>query len=438
MPLPTVLLRRIALALSLALPAVAQAADLLEIYRQAQSRDAQFAAARAQLQAIQERVPQGRAGLLPSVSASASASRNDTDIQSPIAAGLNYNAHNYALQLTQPVFRWQNWVQFDQAKLQVVAAEAQFTGAEQALILRVAQAYFDVLYAEDVYAFARAQKTAIAQQLEQARRNFEVGVSTIVDTHEAQARHDLAVAQEIAAENERLIRAQNLAVIIGTEPPGLRPFRQSIEISTPQPDDAQPWVSAAEENSPPVRAQQAAFEIAQREIERNRAAHYPTLDAVASYGHNRNPASAVTESNTGSIGLQVTLPLYLGGALTSRDREAAAQADRARNELDFTRRSAALNARQAYLGMRAGIAQVKALEAALASSTLALESNQTGMEIGVRINIDVLNAQQQVFATRRDLARARYDTLLAQLRMKAAAGTLSEDDVKGVNGLLEP
>ncbi len=415
----------------------AMAADLLDIYREAQARDAQFAAARSQLMAAQERIPQGRAGLLPTVGLSASTAHNDTDIKQPVSASLSYNANSYSVQLTQPLFRWQNLIQFDQSKLAVAQAEAQFSGAQQELILRVAQAYFDVLYAQDVLAFTGAQKTAIVQQLEQARRNFEVGTATIVDTHEAQARHDLAAAQEIAAQNDLAVRRQNLAAIIGSEPAMLAAFPDTLRLSRPQPDDGAAWVASAEEASPVVRVQQAALEIAQREIERNRAAHYPTLDAVASYNHNRNPLSAAAgEISTQSVGLQVNLPIYSGGALRSREREAVALAEKARNDVDFARRRAALDARQAYLGVTSGIAQVGALEAALASSTLALESNQTGMEVGVRINIDVLNAQSQVYATRRDLARARYDTLLAQLRLKAAAGALGEEDVKAVDDLL--
>jgi len=388
--------------------------------------------------AAQERIPQGRAGLLPTVTLGASTAHNDTDIKQPARANPSYNTNGYTLQLTQPLFRWQNWVQFDQAKLAVTQANAQYADAQQSLILRVTQAYFDVLYAQDVLAFTSAQKAAIVQQLEQARRNFEVGTATIVDTHEAQARHDLAAAQEIAARNDLAIKQQNLAAITGTLKDEFAPLRQAITINRPQPDEGAAWVTSAEESSPAVQMQQAALEIAQRDIERNRAAHYPTLDAVASYNHSRNPISATaSEADTQVLSLQINLPLYAGGALRSRDREAVLLAERARNDLDFARRRAAFEARQAYLGVTSGIAQVKALEAALASSNLALESNQTGMEVGVRINIDVLNAQSQVFATRRDLARARYDTLLAQLKLKAVAGALGEDDLKAINALLK-
>jgi outer membrane protein len=424
------------LLLSTTLPA--QAADLIEIYRAALTNDAQFAAARAQHLASREKLPQARAGLLPSVTLSASTSWNETEVKEPLQRDLNYNANSYIVQLTQPLFRWQNWLQFDQAKLQLLVGDAQLTQARQDLITRVTQAYFDVLYSEDTLTFSLAQQSAIAQQLEQAKRNFEVGTSTIVDSHEAQARFDLAVSQELAAQNDLAVKRQQLATIIGAEPPALKPLRETLEITRPQPDTPAPWVDAAEQGNPNVVAQRAGLDIARREVERNRAAHYPTIDAVATLAHNRQPISALADANTQTLGVQLNLPLYSGGALSARDREAAALADRAQSDLDFARRSAALAARQSYLGVTAGIAQVKALEAALRSSNLALASNKTGYEVGVRINIDVLNAQQQVFATRRDLARARYDTLLAQLRLKAAAGRLDETDLQAINALLQP
>ncbi|MEN9784213.1 MAG: hypothetical protein RJA24_1556, partial [Pseudomonadota bacterium] len=416
----------------------ARAADLIELYREALSRDAQFASARAQFAAAQERIPQGEAGLKPNISLNASVSRNHTEINEPASRSFEYSSRSYTVQLTQPLYRLQNWVAVDQARLSVNAAEAVYLGAQQELITRVAQAYFDVLYAQDVLAFASAQKDAIAQQLEQARRNFEVGTATIVDTHEAQARHDLAVSQEINAQNDWAVRKHALAVLIGKEPPSLKAFGKAVILPPPEPSDLSAWVAAAEDAQPGVRAQRASFEIAQLEIQRSRAAHYPTLDAVASVSQNRNPASAVIEARTQRLVVQLKLPLYAGGALSSRVREAFALAERARSELEFAQRRAALEARQAYLGVLAGIAQVKALEAAQTSSILALESNQTGMEVGVRINIDVLNAQSQLFATRRDLARARYDTLIAQLRLKAATGSLGENDVQAINALLTP
>ena len=420
-----------------------RAGDLLQTYRDALANDSQFAASRAQLDAGREKIPQGRAGLLPTIGLSANSNWNDLEVKRPTATDSRFNSNGYVLQLTQPLFRWQNLVAYDQSKLQVAQSEAVFAQARQDLILRVSQAYFDVLLAQDTLTVAQGQKRAIAEQLEQAKRNFEVGTSTIVDTHEAQSRYDLAVAQEIAAQSDLEVKRQALRQVVGKEPDALKALKSTVQISRPQPDDIQQWVSAAEQNSYSVQAQQAGLEIATREIDRQRAGHYPTVDLVASRNHSKGLGSGgisfgTSETDSNVIGVQVAVPLYQGGLVSSREREAAALKQKAASDLDSARRAAALAASQAYLGVSSGTAQVKALEAALVSSQSALDSNKLGYEVGVRINIDVLNAQQQLFTTRRDLFKARYDTLLAQLRLKAAAGSLGEDDVQQINTLLEP
>ncbi|GAB4168353.1 MAG: TolC family outer membrane protein [Rhodocyclaceae bacterium] len=413
-----------------------QAADLLGVYREAVANDAQLAAAKAQLAAAREREPQGRAGLLPSASASANATWNDVD--SGLGGHRQYGSDAFSVQLTQPVFRRQNAIQYDQAKLQVLQAEAQYASAVQDLILRVSQAYFDVLLAEDNLVTLAAQERAVSEQLESAKKNFEVGTATITDTHEAQARHDLVVAQQIAAANDLQVKRAVLRQIVGTEPDKLAPLRTPLHLDAPQPDDIGKWVEAAEKAAFAVRVQQAALDIANREREKARAGHYPTLDLVASYGRSHS-GSGLTVGSTASsatLGLQLAVPIYQGGSLVSREREAAALKDKALSDLDAARRAAALAARQAYLGVTSGIAQVKALDQALVSSRSALESNRLGYEVGVRINIDVLNAQQQVAVTQRDLSKAYYDSLLAQLRLKAATATLGEQDVQALNALL--
>lgn len=436
------LTRRTALFALLALPAAgAGAADLLQVYRDAVGYDAQLAAARAQLDAGRERLPQARAGLLPSIGLSANTTFNDARIDAPISAGRRYNSHGYAVQLTQPLFRRQNTIQYEQGKSLVSQAELQYEVARQDLILRVAQAYFDVLLAQDALVVAQSQKTAIAEQLEQAKRNFEVGTSTIVDTHEAQARYDLVVAQEIAARNDLEVKQAALRQLIGKEPERLAGLRDAVQIQTPQPNQMDAWVDSAQRNAYTVRLQDLALDIARQEVARNRAGHYPTVDLVASHSYNKQGSSvaslSASEFSANAIGVQLGVPIYQGGAISSREREAAALREKAVQDLEAVRRNAAQSARQSYLGVTSGLAQVKALEQALVSSQSALDSNKLGYEVGVRINIDVLNAQQQLYATRRDLARARYDTLLAQLRLKAAAGTLGEEDVQAVNALLD-
>ncbi|THF61931.1 channel protein TolC [Pseudothauera nasutitermitis] len=437
-------MRRLAAALFASLCALpAWSGDLLAIYRQALANDARIAAARAERDAGLEKVVQGRAGLLPSVGLSGYSTWNEVDVHTVLPRQeRNYNTHGYTVQLTQPLFRWQNWVQYRQGELQGALAEARFGEARQDLMLRVAEAYFNVLNAQDALDAVTQLRTAAAEQLEIARTSFEVGTVTITDVHEAQSRHDLAVAQEIAADNELTVRRQALAVLIGEQPGMLASLRPGVELLRPQPENINEWVDAAELGSYGVQAQHLAREIAAREVQRNRAGHYPTLDLVATHGRANSgyytqgvDGGSRTDSST--IGVQLNVPLYAGGGISSREREAAALKIKADADLDTARREAALAARQAFLGVTSGLAQVGALEAAQVSSASALEANRLGYEVGVRINIDVLNAQSQLADTRQRLARARYDTLLAQLRLKAAAGTLGEEDLAQVNALLD-
>ena len=427
-------------------PFSVHAQDLVQIYRDAQSYDAVYAAARFQVEAGRERRPQGLALLLPTLNLSSQATRtrNELDSRDPliVPSTTRYpESVGYTLTFTQPLFRYQNWIQYEQSAHQVRQAEAVFGQAYQDLIVRVAQAYFDVLGAQDTLLLVRAQREAISEQLAQAKRNFEVGTATITDTHEAQARYDLNGATEIAALNDLESKRRALQLLIGKEPGQLRPLRADIKLTPPNPNDMQTWVDIAEKQSYQVQIAESAGEVAALEAKRSTAAHLPTLDFVATHG--QSGQNATTESFVGRditqtvIGLQLAMPLFQGGALTSRDRETAALANRAKEDLENARRNAALSARQNYLAVINGIAQVSALEQALISSQSALDSNKLGYEVGVRINIDVLNAQQQLFLTRRDLALARYNTITNNLRLKAAAGSLREEDLVEVNRALE-
>jgi outer membrane protein len=438
---------RVLLCLLIALPGLpAAAADLVEIFRQAQVSDAAYASARAGWAAAQEKLPQGRAGLLPSASLTASTQYNDRDIRSrvpTVALGgeSQFNSNSVTLSITQPLYRKQNWVVFEQAKTQLTQADAQFAAAAQDLILRVAQAYFDVLLAQDNVAFAQAQKQAIGQQLEQAKRNFEVGTATITDTHEAQARFDLTTSQEIAARNELEIKNRALEQIIARPAPPLASLGKRFTLTPPEPAAMDKWVEEARQSNLQVRVNEAGAAFASQEIERNRGGHYPTLDAFASLTESGSGSGIQggtgTDTTSRVIGLQLSLPLYQGGLTGSRVREALANEDKARQDLENARRGAELSARQAYLGVTNGIAQVKALEAALVSSQSSLDSTRLGQEVGVRTQVDVLNAQQQLFSARRDLAQARYNYILSLLRLKAAVGRLTDQDLAQVNLWLE-
>ncbi len=429
----------------MALAASAGAADLLSVYRDAVGHDASYAAARASLEAGREKLPQGRSGLLPSIGLSASTTWNDTESTSrtstPVTRSAEYNSNGWTASLTQPLFRWQNWAAYKQGELSVAVAEAQFAAARQDLMVRVAQAYFDVLLAQEAVATAAAQKAAITEQLESAKRNFEVGTSTITDTHEAQARYDLAVATELAAQNDLTVKREALRVVMGKEADSLKTLKSGVLIGRPQPDDIAKWAETAEAGNLTVAQAQGALEIAGQEVSKQRGGHYPTLDLVASYGKSGSGYSSQTaagvDSRSAAIGLQLAVPIFAGGAVASKDRESVALRDKALADLDNARRQAALGARQAYLGVTSGLSQVRAYEAALASSQSALESNKLGYDVGVRINIDVLNAQSQLFDTRQKLMKARLDTLVAQLKLKSAAGNLTEDDLAAINAILE-
>jgi outer membrane protein len=415
----------------------------LQIYRAAQEHDPNYAAARATLDAGREKLPQGRAGLLPNLTFSGNSFWNNNELSVrdiPGSERQNFNSNGYQLTLSQPLFRWQNWLAYDQAKFQVAEAEANFAQARQDLILRVAQAYFDALLADENLSAVRANKAAIRQQLAAAQKNFDVGSATITDTHEAQARYDLALAQEIAAESEVEAKRNTLLAITGYAPGQLAALRKDAETRPPQPADLKQWVSAAEQGSVAVQIRQTAADIAGREVDRQRAGHYPTVDLVANYAYGKSftQGIGVLENDYRNIGVQINVPLYLGGQVDSRQREASANRAAAEAMLEATRRNAALAARQHYLGVSSGLAQIRALKVALISSQSALASNKTGYEVGVRINIDVLNAENQVYITRRDLARATFDTLLSQLRLQEAVGALGDDDVLAVNALLDP
>jgi len=441
---------RLLIAVSIAFaPLTAAAENLVQVYQDARAYDATYAAARYALQAGMEKLPQGRALLLPSVNftASATESRLESDSKNPaIAPTLTFtrdlSVQQAQLTLTQPLYRAQNFIQYDQSELQVKQAESQFGQASQDLIVRVAVAYFEMLGAQDSLRLVRGQKAAIAEQLAQAKRNFEVGTATITDTHEAQARYDLSQAQEISALNDVEAKRRALQQLTGKVYEELKPLRADVKLSPPNPNNMQAWVDLAEKQSYPVLVQDSAAEIASLEAKRNNAGHYPTLDLVASYAYTQQSGSQFTSIgsylNNASVGLQFALPIYQGGGISSRTREAASNYERAKQDLENARRSSALTARQSYLSVIAGVAQVRALEQAVVSSGSALDSNKLGYEVGVRINIDVLNAQQQVFSTERDLLAARYNTIANTLRLKAAAGSLREEDVEEVNRVLEP
>ncbi|MDP1935725.1 MAG: TolC family outer membrane protein, partial [Hylemonella sp.] len=417
----------------------AQAQSLVELYESARSYDASYQSAKAQYDANQFRAEQARAGLLPSANLTAGASRSLFDNSNPQVERA-YGTQNIALAASQPLYRPANRITFDQSRRQLELAEGQLAAAEQDLITRVSQAYFDVLAAQDSLAFVRALKTAVNEQLAFAKRNFEVGTSTITDTREAQARYDLATAQELAAENDLLVKKLALDTLVGrtgTQPAALA---QPVQLPVLQPQDVTRWVDQADPSSPLIRQARANLEVAQLEVDKAKAGHRPTVDLNASYGITRNQGGNTTLGATGrvnlaTVGITLNMPLFSGYAIENRVRETLSLEEKARADLEATRRTVAQQTRAAYFGVLSGQGQVKALEAAEASSQSALDANRLGYQVGVRINIDVLNAQSQLFQTKRDLAQARYNLLIGSLKLRQANGTLTPQDLMRINAV---
>jgi outer membrane protein len=422
-------------------PPMAEAQSLVNLYESARAFDANYLSARLQYDANLARADQSLANILPTAGLSAGATR--TDFQTSLAPTLTrpFSAENATLSATQPLYRPGNWATYEQGKKQVYLARAQLDTAEQDLIVRTSQAYFDALASQDSLTFVKAQKAAVAEQLASAQRNFEVGTATITDSREAQARYDLVIAQEIAAENDLRVKKLALDQLVGkagTQPLGLA---APLVLPTVVPVDVNTWVSQSETAHPGIRLAQSNFEIARLEVDKAEAGHKPTLDLVASYGGTRNPNGTFTTTSssnttTTTVGLNFNMPLFAGFATQNRIRETLSLSDKARTDLEGARRTVALSTRTAFFGLVSGQGQVKALEAAELSSQSALDANKLGYQVGVRINIDVLNSQSQLFQTKRDLARARYDVLVGGLRLRQASGTLTPDDLQTINGLL--
>ncbi|GAB2896998.1 TolC family outer membrane protein [Uliginosibacterium flavum] len=417
-----------------------QAADLLEIYRDATLSDTKFASARMQLEAGREKYPQARAGLLPTLTLSGSSTYNHVNATLPAEREYAFNSNTYTLQLVQPLFRWQNWVALRQGELQVGLAEAQYAAAQMDLMLRSAQAYFDLLNAQDVLNTVTQLKTAAGEQQQLSKKSFEVGTVTVTDVNDAQSRFDLASAQEIAAQNDVNVKREALRVLINKEPPELARLRQGMSLAQPLPADVEAWAQAAVKDNLDVQAQQIAREIAAREVERNRAGHLPTVDAVGTYSRNHSgngSNNTPSQSRNWTVGVQASLPLFQGGATQSKVRESAALSEKSKEDLETVKRAASQLARQSYLGVTSGVAQVKGYEAAVLSSTSSLESNKLGYQVGVKINKDVLDAQSQLADAAQKLAKARYDTIMAQVKLKQSVGVLSIKDLEEVNALLD-
>jgi outer membrane protein len=416
------------------------AENLREIYQLAKTNDPQYKAAQAAYLADSEVRAQARSVLLPQLNATIFKTDNEFELIAPApSTTTDYETDGYTLTLNQTIYHHDYYLQLNQADAQVAAATAQLRDAEQALVLRVAQNYFDVLAAIDNQVFARAEKKAISEQLQQAKQRFNVGLTAITDVHEAQARYDQAVAQDIVAENQLAISLEALRELTGTAHKDLQALGESNPLVIPEPQEVKQWVDMALAQNLPLLVAQKNLEIARDEVSRQRAGHYPTLDLVAQKSSidSTSPLAMYEEGEDTSISLQLNIPLYSGGNTSSRTREAAYRYQQAKENFESARRETERLARNAYLGVVANISQVTALKQALASSQIALEATQAGFEVGTRTAVDVLDSQRELFLAKRNYARARYDYILETLRLKQAAGLLKEQDLLQINNWLK-
>jgi outer membrane protein len=436
---------------ALAFASGAQAQSLLEMYDAARGYDAGFISAKAQFEANLAKANQSLGGILPNIAVSVSQVRTDYQRQvigvdatrTPVT---ELETKTTAATLVQPIYRPAAWATYRQGGRQLQQAAAQYEAAEHDLLVRVSQAYFDVLTSEDNLELVQNQKKAVSEQLASAQRNFEVGTATITGVRDAQARFDLANAQAIAAENELRTKRLALNMVVGLSDAKPKRLAKSTVLVEPPKEDVNAWVSQAQTNSPAVRQAQLAVEVADYEMDKATAVHKPTLDAQMTYGRTENlkgtyvssySATPLTTWNP-SVGLVLNVPLFAGFSGVYKVKEAIALKDKAQSDLENARRGTEQATRNTYFGLLAGLSQVKAYEAAEASSQSALDANKLGYSVGVNINIDVLNSQSQLYQTKRDLAKARYDVLVTNLKLRQAAGTLTPADLQPINDLLVP
>ncbi len=416
------------------------AMDLVEVYALAETSDPIYRQAVFSYLATRESKPQARALLLPSANISANTFDNEQTIGGSGVGepgDVNFNSHGYTLSLAQPIFRWDRYLSLKQADSLIQQAEAEQLSTQQELIIRVAEAYFTVLAAMDNIEFAKAETKSLSRQFEQANQRFEVGLTAITDVHEAQAGFDRATADDIQAENLLDNAKESLREITGEYIPELASLGGSMPLVSPEPNDIDQWSKIAESQNMDIIAAKYNLENSRQEIRIQTAGHLPTLDLVANHGYN------VTGGRFGDfklrstdVGLELNVPIFQGGLVSSRAKQARYLYDQSRQRLEQALRAAQKETRQAYLGVISGISRVTALKQALVSSETALKATETGFEVGTRTAVDVVASERTTLNAKRNYSRARYDYLLDSLRLKQAAGTLNPNDLKQISAWL--
>ncbi len=423
----------------LLLPAPAHATNLLEAFKLAVDSDPEYRRVAASKRAVLEKKPQAIAQMLPAVQASANTQYNEQDISSafiPVGegGGVNFNSHRYSINLSQPLFRFDRFVRLQQANSNIRQAEAEYAAAEQALMVRLSQRYFLVLANLDNLAFAEAEEKSLNRQLDQAKQRFDVGLVAITDVQEAQAGYDRAVAQKIAAANGVDNAREAMREVIGVYLESQAALSEAMPFVEPDPADLEQWTESTLAQNLDIAAATAAVDTARQEIKAQNSGHLPTLDAIASYGYDKTGGRfGSTKVHSDVVGLELNVPLFQGGFVSSRAREAHAHLDESLERLETSRRRAQRQTRESYLGVISGISQVHAFNQALVSSETALRATEAGFEVGTRTAVDVIAAERVLSQSKRDYAKAKYDYIQNSLLLKQAAGTLSDDDLAQIN-----
>ncbi|HEY3598300.1 MAG TPA: TolC family outer membrane protein [Paraburkholderia sp.] len=408
------------------------ATSLHQLADDAFAHDAKLASAEAAYRAGLEKEPQARSAFLPHFALTQSDFKSAIHVPGRPAAP--YSTIGSTLSLSQSMFKWDDWQTYQESRLSAIDAGLAFASAKQDLLLRVAQAYFDALVAQIGLQLAEEHQRSVNEQLAVSRRSFALGAATIVDLNEAQAGADSAQSDVVQARSLLDRRYAALQKMVGHPIDSVDTLDENSKPPPIASTALDNWVSDAETAGLEVRRQQIALEIARREVHKVDAGYMPSVSIIGNVSHGNaafingqtNFYTGANRATSGEIGVQITIPLFDGLSTVSKKREALALKDKAEDDLEDVRRSAALDAQQAFLGVRDGLAQIAALHTAQRSAETALQSNKKGFRAGVRINADVLGAEDKLFSTRRDLAKARYDTLMQFLRLKASVAQLDE------------